>query len=203
MEQGKILSESLEKYGHRSATSNFEEDSASGELPSASSLLLDPPLTDEEISANLEELDMMIQSAGPFQHPRAVGQNYAHGANSYHRQPAYHPQVNSLPYLCVLIDLTPANVASGIQCTCRWNAFIDGFQDIVYQGHESQCKVDSPENVLDALELSHLSNQLFALWSTRCSPNIFSIAILWCPLHLKIHIFLVKRPLENGNYVQY
>lgn len=74
-------------------------------MPSASSpLLLDPPLTDEEISAdisdlineasNLEELDMMIQSASPFQHPRSVGQNYGHGANSYHRQPSYHhPQV--------------------------------------------------------------------------------------------------------------
>lgn len=61
-------------------------------------LLLDPPLTEEEISADLsaiineasdlEDLDIMIQSAGPFQHPRSVGQNY--GPNAYHRQPSYH-----------------------------------------------------------------------------------------------------------------
>lgn len=69
----------------------------SSELP----LLLDPPLTEEEISADLsaiineasdlDELDMMIQSAGPFQHPRSVAQNYGHpNANMYHRQPSYH-----------------------------------------------------------------------------------------------------------------
>lgn len=68
----------------------------SSELP----LLLDPPLTEEEISADLsaiineasdlDELDMMIQSAGPFQHPRSVAQNYGHGnTNMYHRQPPY------------------------------------------------------------------------------------------------------------------
>lgn len=68
----------------------------SSELP----LLLDPPLTEEEISADLsaiineasdlDELDMMIQSAGPFQHPRSVAQNYGHAnANMYHRQPPY------------------------------------------------------------------------------------------------------------------
>lgn len=34
---------------------------------------------------------MMIQSAGPFQHPRSVGQNYPHSnGNMYHRQPSYH-----------------------------------------------------------------------------------------------------------------
>lgn len=63
-------------------------------------LLLDPPLTEEEITADLsaiideagdlddlDDLDMMIQSASPFR-----GQNYvAHGnANSYHRQAPYH-----------------------------------------------------------------------------------------------------------------
>lgn len=71
----------------------------SSELP----LLLDPPLTEEEISADLsaiideandlDELDMMIQSATPFQHPRSVAQNYGHGhgnTNMYHRQPSYH-----------------------------------------------------------------------------------------------------------------
>lgn len=69
----------------------------SSELP----LLLDPPLTEEEISADLsaiineasdlDELDMMIQSAGPFQHPRSVAQNYGHAnTNMYHRQPSYH-----------------------------------------------------------------------------------------------------------------
>lgn len=69
----------------------------SSELP----LLLDPPLTEEEISADLsaiineasdlDELDMMIQSAGPFQHPRSVAQNYGHtNTNMYHRQPSYH-----------------------------------------------------------------------------------------------------------------
>lgn len=92
-------------------------DSASGgePLPPASPLLLDPPLTDEEISAdisdlineanNLEELDMMIQSAGPFQHPRSVGQNY--GANSYHRQPTYHhhPQVCLIEYILIVQNL--------------------------------------------------------------------------------------------------
>lgn len=73
------------------------------ELP----LLLDPPLTEEEISADLsaiineandlDDIDMMIQSAGPFQHPRSVGQNYGHSnANMYHRPQSYHPhhQVN-------------------------------------------------------------------------------------------------------------
>lgn len=74
-------------------------DEASG--TSVSQLLLDPPLTDEEISADLsaiineandlDELDMMIQSAGPFQHPRSVAQNYGHSnGNVYHRQPSYH-----------------------------------------------------------------------------------------------------------------
>ncbi|XP_031620894.1 segmentation protein cap'n'collar isoform X2 [Contarinia nasturtii] len=64
-------------------------------------LLLDPPLTEEEISADLsaiineandlDELDMMIQSAGPFQHPRTVAQNYGHAnTNMYHRQSSYH-----------------------------------------------------------------------------------------------------------------
>lgn len=65
-------------------------------------LLLDPPLTEEEISADLsaiineaadlDDLDMMIQSASPFQHPRSVAQNYvAHtNPNSYHRQAPYH-----------------------------------------------------------------------------------------------------------------
>lgn len=67
------------------------------ELP----LLLDPPLTEDEISADLsaiineasdlDELDMMIQSATPFQHPRSVAQNYGHAnTNMYHRQPSYH-----------------------------------------------------------------------------------------------------------------
>lgn len=71
----------------------------SSELP----LLLDPPLTEEEISADLsaiineasdlDELDMMIQSVGPFQHPRSVAQNYGHAnTNMYHRQPSYHSQ---------------------------------------------------------------------------------------------------------------
>lgn len=65
-------------------------------------LLLDPPLTEEEISADLsaiineandlDDLDMMIQSATPFQHPRPVGQNYGHvNTNMYGRQPTYHP----------------------------------------------------------------------------------------------------------------
>lgn len=64
-------------------------------------LLLDPPLTEEEISADLsaiineandlDDLDMMIQSAGPYQHPRTVAQNYGHAnANMYHRQSSYH-----------------------------------------------------------------------------------------------------------------
>lgn len=86
------------------STENRNENSSNGSgigdgasLP----LLLDPPLTEEEISADLsaiineasdlDELDMMIQSAGPFQHPRSVAQNYGHGqANMYHRQPSYH-----------------------------------------------------------------------------------------------------------------
>lgn len=75
-----------------------ENNSDDSELP----ILLSPPLTDEEISADLSaiineasdlnDLDMMIQSAGPFQHPRSVAQNYGgHGtANMYHRQPSYH-----------------------------------------------------------------------------------------------------------------
>lgn len=88
----KSVSESTSDSGNLS-------DEASG--TSATQLLLDPPLTDEEISADLsaiineasglDELDMMIQSAGPFQHPRSVAQNYAHNNGSvYHRQPPYH-----------------------------------------------------------------------------------------------------------------
>lgn len=74
-----------------------QNDSENSEIP----LLLNPPLIEEEISADLsaiideanelDELDMMIQSAGPFQHPRSVAQNYGHGnTNMYHRQPSYH-----------------------------------------------------------------------------------------------------------------
>lgn len=88
---------------------------SNSELP----LLLDPPLTEEEISADLsaiideandlDELDMMIQSAGPFQHPRSVAQNYGHSnTNMYHRQPPYshhhHHQV-SLNYVYFFLSI--------------------------------------------------------------------------------------------------
>lgn len=88
------------KSGENNSSNADDSNNNSGEqlLP----LLLDPPLTEEEISADLsaiineandlDELDMMIQSAGPFQHPRSVAQNYVgHSqANMYHRQPSYH-----------------------------------------------------------------------------------------------------------------
>lgn len=82
--------------------SQSEDDKNLASGGSEEQLLLDPPLTDEEISADLsaiineasdlDELDMMIQSASPFQHPRSVAQNYAahSNANSYHRQTPYH-----------------------------------------------------------------------------------------------------------------
>lgn len=77
--------------------STSQSEIQNSELP----LLLNPPLTEEEISADLsaiineasdlDELDMMIQSAGPFQHPRSVAQNYGHAnTNMYHRQTSYH-----------------------------------------------------------------------------------------------------------------
>lgn len=103
----KSVSESTNDSGNLS-------DEASG--TSTSPLLLDPPLTDEEISADLsaiineasglDELDMMIQSAGPFQHPRSVAQNYAHNSGSvYHRQPSYHHshhhQVSKYEYIWI------------------------------------------------------------------------------------------------------
>lgn len=82
---------------HKENKDQNQSDSQNSEIP----LLLNPPLTEEEISADLsaiideanelDELDMMIQSPGPFQHPRSVAQNYGHtNTNMYHRQPSYH-----------------------------------------------------------------------------------------------------------------
>lgn len=64
--------------------------------------MLNPPLIEEEISADLsaiideaselDDLDMMTQSAGPFQPHRSLAQNYGHSnTNMYHRQASYHP----------------------------------------------------------------------------------------------------------------
>lgn len=40
-------------------------------------------------ASELDELEMMIQSAGPFQHPSRSNQNYGHGANTF-RQSYHH-----------------------------------------------------------------------------------------------------------------
>lgn len=92
---------------------NNDDDNNNNKIESANSsgqisnielpLLLDPPLTEEEISADLsaiideandlDDLNMMIQSATSFQppHPRPMPQNYGHAnANMYHRQQSYH-----------------------------------------------------------------------------------------------------------------
>lgn len=117
--QDKIIAEELKKseysdVGARATTSNFAfgNDQSTPEVDQTNenncgddneiSLLLSPPLSDEELSADLSaiineasdlnELDMMIQSAGPFQHPRSVAQNYpGHGTPNMYRQPSYHP----------------------------------------------------------------------------------------------------------------
>lgn len=51
-------------------------------------------------ASELDELEMMIQSAGPFQHPSRSNQNYGHGANtfrqSYHH---HHHQVSNKFFL--------------------------------------------------------------------------------------------------------
>lgn len=90
-------STTTEQKDNKDTRNPSQRDIHNSELP----LLLDPPLTEEEISADLsaiineasdlDELDMMIQSANPFQHPRSVAQNYGHAnTNMYHRQPSYH-----------------------------------------------------------------------------------------------------------------
>lgn len=54
-------------------------------------LSADLSLINLDEAGELDEFDMMIQSAGPFQHPRS-SQNYGHGANAFRQ--SYHHQVS-------------------------------------------------------------------------------------------------------------
>lgn len=80
-------------------------------------------LPDVEISSNLSELniddateleqfDMMIQSAGPFQHPRS-SQAYGHGTNTFRQ--SYHHQVRCLIYTIHIQKHTHTHTRSNIQ----------------------------------------------------------------------------------------
>lgn len=121
------LKQELNKDSKQSEDSNLVERD-SDQFP----LLLDPPLTEEEISADLssiineaselDDLDMMIQSAGPFQHPRSVAQNYVGhpNANMYHRQSSYHShhhQVNTFFFPFSLKNISSKFMLS-IQLIC-------------------------------------------------------------------------------------
>lgn len=94
--QDKILSEKLETLD-ASPAFDLDEENANG--ASEAALFLDR-LNEEELSLDFgdiindtklnEEIDNMIQSGTTYQHSRAAGQPYPHGANAYHRQPSYH-----------------------------------------------------------------------------------------------------------------
>lgn len=193
----KSVSESTSDSGNLS-------DEASG--PSAAQLLLDPPLTDEEISADLsaiineasglDELDMMIQSAGPFQHPRSVAQNYAHSnGNVYHRQPSYHHhphhhQVSERPNilrLSISMTISSNKLNFSIKCCLDWfvvRGSHDSFVGLMTTSGHSQVVFLTKSTWRD-------SSQQYPLPTLRRVPT-FSIYLIWAVISIVCcHVFLL------------
>lgn len=96
------LQEEISSDGSKAVAQKL--DPADGAPSEQSTNSVDTFLPDVEISSNLsdlniddatelEQFDMMIQSAGPFQHPRS-SQAYGHGTNTFRQ--SYHHQVRNL-----------------------------------------------------------------------------------------------------------
>lgn len=193
----KSVSESTNDSGNLS-------DEASG--PSAAQLLLDPPLTDEEISADLsaiineasglDELDMMIQSAGPFQHPRSVAQNYAHSnGNVYHRQPSYHHhphhhQVSErINILRLSISMTNSSnkLNFSIKCLSRLIR-LKGFARFLRRPNDN--KWTQPSGFSHKIHLTRLFTTVPTSNLATC-PYIFHLLDLGCDIDRLLSCFLV------------
>lgn len=199
----KSVSESTNDSGNLS-------DEASG--PSAAQLLLDPPLTDEEISADLsaiineasglDELDMMIQSAGPFQHPRSVAQNYAHSnGNVYHRQPSYHHhphhhQVSERPNilrLSISMTISSNKLNFSIKFCLDWfvvRGSHDSFVGLMTTSGHSQVVFLTKSTWRD-------SSQQYPLPTLRRVPTFSIYLILGCDIDRLLSCFLVIAEYEK------